>query len=89
MDASKSDLRDLNRSVRSLLLPIHPEWESKVPELANTRLNALGVPTSEQPNAVARFVNEWENVGYPPREFRQLVETILKKCGGERGNARA
>lgn len=89
MAASKSDLRDLNRAVRSLLLPIHPDWEGKVPELANTQLNALGVPTSEQPNAVARFVNEWENVGYPPREFRQLVETILKKCGGERGDALA
>lgn len=87
MAASKPDLRDVERSLRSLQLPVDPSLERKAPELANTQLNEQGVPTSEQPHAVASDVREWATRGRPPRRLKLLVEAILQECAGVDGDA--
>ena len=89
MAASKPDLREVARSLRSLQLPVDPGLEHKAPMLANAQLSKQGVPTSEQPRTVASDVREWATRGRPPRRLKLLVEAILQECAGVEGDALA
>ncbi len=89
MAAPKPDLRDVERSLRSLQLPVDPTLEHKAPKVANAQLNEQGVPTSEQPDTVASDLREWETRGRPPLRLKLLVEAILKECAGVDGDALA
>ena len=89
MSASEPDLRDVERSLRSLQLPIDPRMEHHVPGVASELLSEQGVPTSEQPHSVVSDVRAWVAQGQPPERLKSLVEVILRKCAGTDGDALA
>ena len=89
MAAPDPDLQDIERSLRSLQLPLDPTAEHALPGIAHALLNELGIPTSEQPAAIASDVREWVAEARPPSRLKRLVEAILQQCAGTAGEALA
>ena len=89
MNSPEVDLRDLERSIRALQLPLVAACESDAASAARDCLGSLRVPTEEQAGVVDADLRDWESSGEPSNRLKAVVRALLRQCGGEVGEVLA
>lgn len=89
MTTSGADLRDLQRAIRALQLPLEPASETRAASVAQDVLLAHRIARDEHANAVASDLRSWELTGKPTSLLKKLVGELLLQCGGMPGEALA